>query len=89
MATGVGIYGLSVLMGLFLFEALLTLRSIPVRLSMLGQLSQQQSEAMAQREDMVRIHARTAQPAIRRNQIARSDSVRLPEDAGRALLWTG
>lgn len=54
VATGVGIYGLSVLMGLFLFEALLTLRSIPVRLSMLGQLSQQQSEAMAQREDMVR-----------------------------------
>ncbi len=53
VATGVGMYGLSVLMGLFLFEALLTVRSISVRLSMLGQLSQQQSVAMAQRDDMV------------------------------------
>lgn len=49
-----GLYGLSVLAGFFLFETLLTLRSIPVRLSMLGQLSYTQEEAIAHEGDVVR-----------------------------------
>ncbi len=45
-ATGVGIYGLSILLALFFFEGLLTLRSIPVRLGMLGQFSDEQRETL-------------------------------------------
>ncbi len=49
-----GVYALSVLGGLFLFETLLTLRSVPVRMSMLGQLSPEQSAAIAREGDVVR-----------------------------------
>jgi hypothetical protein len=42
----VGAYGLSALLALLAFEALLTFQSIPVRLGMLGQLSDQQRETL-------------------------------------------
>ncbi|KSV64361.1 hypothetical protein N182_10615 [Sinorhizobium sp. GL2] len=53
LAMAAGIYGLSALVGFFLFETLLTLRSVPVRLSMLGQLSHEQSVAIARERDFV------------------------------------
>ena len=46
VATGVGIYGLSILLALFFFEGLLTVRSIPVRLGMIGQFSDAQRETL-------------------------------------------
>ncbi|QLL63842.1 SGNH/GDSL hydrolase family protein [Sinorhizobium mexicanum] len=49
LAMAVGIYGLSALLGLFLFEALLTFRSVPVRLSMLGQLDENERQALEQK----------------------------------------
>ena len=45
-ATGVGIYGLSILLALFFFEGLLTVRSIPVRLGMMGQFSDEQRKTL-------------------------------------------
>ena len=49
-----GLCGLSVVAGLFMFETLLTARSVPVRLSMLGQLSDAQTEAIAHDGNTVR-----------------------------------
>lgn len=49
LGMAVGIYGLSALLGLFLFEALLTFRSVPVRLSMLGQLDENERENLEQK----------------------------------------
>lgn len=49
-----GLCGLGVLGGLFLFEVLLTVRSVPIRLSILGKLSDTQSQAIANAGDVVR-----------------------------------
>lgn len=53
-ATLVGVYGLSVLAGLFLFEGYLTARKVPVILGMLGQLDEDQRDALAGDDDKVR-----------------------------------
>jgi hypothetical protein len=49
-----GITGLSALLALFAFEAMLTAQSIPVRMAMLGQLSDAKRAALAQDGDVVR-----------------------------------
>jgi len=49
-----GITGLSALLALFAFEAMLTVQSIPVRMAMLGQLSEAKREALARNGDVVR-----------------------------------
>jgi hypothetical protein len=54
LAAAAGIYGLSLLLALFLFEALLTFRSIPAQLGMLGQLSEQQGETLERSGNTVR-----------------------------------
>ncbi|PKA42020.1 GDSL-type esterase/lipase family protein (plasmid) [Rhizobium sullae] len=53
-ATAVGVYGLSVLVALFAFEAFLAFQSISVRLAMLGQLSPAQAETVEQDKNIVR-----------------------------------
>ncbi|MCA1369291.1 SGNH/GDSL hydrolase family protein [Bradyrhizobium sp. BRP14] len=50
----VGTCGLSVLAGLFLFEALLTVKSVSVRLGMLGQLNEAQAETLGRMTNAVR-----------------------------------
>ncbi|WEX89476.1 SGNH/GDSL hydrolase family protein [Sinorhizobium garamanticum] len=72
LAMAVGIYGLSALLGLFLFEALLTFRSVPVRLAMLGQLDENERQALEQKGYVV--------SAFTLNQLNRmSDVDNLPE----------
>ncbi|MCA1405019.1 SGNH/GDSL hydrolase family protein [Ensifer sp. IC3342] len=72
LAMAMGIYGLSALIGLFLFEGLLTFRSVPVRLSMLGQLDENERQALEQRGYVV--------SAFTLNQLNRmSDVDNLPE----------
>ncbi|WP_457584450.1 SGNH/GDSL hydrolase family protein [Ensifer canadensis] len=53
-AMAVGVYGLSVLVALFAFEAFLAFRSISVRLAMLGQLNPAQAETVEQDRNIVR-----------------------------------
>ena len=53
-AMAVGVYGLSVLVALFAFEAFLAFQSISVRLAMLGQLNPAQAETVEQDKNIVR-----------------------------------
>ncbi|MCX5578651.1 GDSL-type esterase/lipase family protein [Kaistia terrae] len=53
-AAAAGISGLTALLALFACEALLTVQSVPVRLAMLGQLSDEKQETMARDGDFVR-----------------------------------
>jgi hypothetical protein len=49
-----GITGLAALIALFAFEAMLTVQSIPVRMAMLGQLSDAKRDALARSGDVIR-----------------------------------
>ncbi|MCT7376923.1 GDSL-type esterase/lipase family protein [Chelativorans salis] len=50
----IGIYGLSLLIGLFLFEGFLTIRQLSVHFASLGRLDQHQRAILAHEEDFVR-----------------------------------
>ncbi|WEX75593.1 SGNH/GDSL hydrolase family protein [Sinorhizobium numidicum] len=49
-----GLSGVSALAGFFLFETVLTAQSIPVRLAMLGQLSNEQQEKLGRSDNTIR-----------------------------------
>ncbi|WP_018184306.1 GDSL-type esterase/lipase family protein [Kaistia granuli] len=65
-----GLSGLAALVALFAFEALLTFQSVPVRLAMLGQLSDESRETLARSGKVVRGFT-----LARLNNIAGTDSL--------------